>query len=62
MSIKKNKKVLILNLNEANFDFILKYAKKYNNENILEFLKNKNIYRVSTLKVSKLLKISNYIL
>ena len=41
MSIKKNKKVLILNLNEANFDFILKYAKKYNNENILEFLKNK---------------------
>ena len=48
MNIKKNKKVLILNLNEANFDFILKYAKKYNNKNILEFLKNKKKIKTIT--------------
>ena len=48
MNIKKNKKVLILNLNEANFDFILKYAKKYKNKKILEFLKNKKKIKTIT--------------
>ncbi len=35
------KKVLIINLNEINLDFILKNARKYKSNNILEFFKKK---------------------
>ena len=45
-SIKK--KILILNINEVQLKFILKYAKKYQNKNILKFFKQKKLIETST--------------
>lgn len=42
------KKVLIINLNEINLDFILKNARKYKSKNILEFFKKKKIIKTYT--------------
>ncbi len=42
------KKVLVLNLNEINLNFILKNAKKYKNQNILKFFKKKKIIKTFT--------------
>lgn len=42
------KRVLVINLNEINLNFILNNAKKYKNKNILKFFKNKNLIKTNT--------------
>ena len=41
--MNNNKKLLVIHLNEFNFDFLLKGAKKYHCKNILKLLKLKKI-------------------
>ena len=42
------KRVLVININEINLNFILNNAKKYKNKNILKFFKNKNLIKTNT--------------
>ena len=46
----KRKKLLAININEFNLDFLKKGAKKYNCKNILKFLKLKSIKTYSVDK------------
>ena len=41
---KKNKKLILISLNEINFEIVEKYAKKYNFDNIKSLIENKKNY------------------